>query len=416
MNRRCFLQLMAAYTYISKIRANPISEKHKLVIIGCGVGGMAAYKFLRQFNKYISITLIDKSQKYFCCFKSNEALIGEMNYSDLSFELDFDGKITAAVDKVDGLNKKIYLDNGELVTYDSCLISAGIDFNYENLKSNVNSIKDLLPHAWSGEKSFQDLREQLFKLNKKSIIVIRVPNGKYRCPPGPYERASQIASYIKKNDLRHKIVILGGEKNFSKNAQFRLAWKRLYNDKEPIISMITKEEGGDIESIDFSTKQLKTENGHEINFDLLNYIPDQQAPDFLVKSGLCNDGKWATIDSNTMESTVHRDLYIIGDSCSATPMPKSAFSAHSQATMFSGAFISKLLNLEYKNKKLINTCFSVIDKNYAISISQVYKPNTDGSFDTIYQGITPLYSTPLEFKSEYENSHAWFSSITKGIF
>ena len=242
------------------------------------------------------------------------------------------------------------------------------------------------------------------------------PADPFRCPPGPYERISLVAHYIKNNKPNSKIIVLDQKDKFSKQALFSNGWKELYGD---LIDWRAAQFGGKVVSVDPVKKIVVTED-EEVQADVLNYIPNQKASQLAFDSGLVADGKdWCDIHPKTFESKLVKNVHVIGDASNAAPMPKSAFSASTQGKVVALQIARMLKQQEPLNPpKLANTCYSLLSPNYGISIAAVYNAlddkiqNVDGA-----GGVSPETDPDGHIRIlEAKYAYAWYESQTADIF
>jgi len=229
--------------------------------------------------------------------------------------------------------------------------------------------------------------------------VVTSPPSPYRCPPGPYERASQIAHYLKHHKPKSKVIILDAKSTGAgpKQPLFEDGWKKLYGD------MVEYRPGPE----------------NEVKADVLNVIPPQKAGKIAVDVGLVDDKGWCPVNPKTFESKNKAGIHVIGDSCIAGAMPKSAYAANSQAKVCAAAIVDLINGREPGIPSYINTCYSIIGADYGVSIAGVYRLSADSS--TIESvagsgGVTPRDATPDKLKREVSYAYSWFTNITHDVF
>ncbi|MEA1988226.1 MAG: FAD/NAD(P)-binding oxidoreductase, partial [Pseudomonadota bacterium] len=102
------------------------------------------------------------------------------------------------------------------LAYDKLIMSPGIDFI-----DVPGWDKSKLPHAWGGREQTEILQSQLQSFPVGGTFVINVPGYPFRCPPGPYERASAVADYLRVNNKNANVVILDVQPDvFVENERF----------------------------------------------------------------------------------------------------------------------------------------------------------------------------------------------------
>ncbi|MCK5697865.1 MAG: FAD-dependent oxidoreductase, partial [Gammaproteobacteria bacterium] len=239
-----------------------------------------------------------------------------------------------------------------------------------------------------------------------------------RCPPGPYERSCQIADYLKKHKPKSKILILDAKDKFSKQGLFTQGWERHYGygTDNSMIEWVKGAEGGIIEGVDAKSNTV-IGSVDEYQADVINIIPAQVAGKIAFTAGLVNDKGWCPVNQQTFESTIHKDVYVIGDASVASPMPKSAYAANSEAKVCAAAIVASLQGKKPGIPALVNTCYSVLAPNDGISVAMVYNfdgtkiQNVEGS-----GGLTPLDSSPEMRAREVQYAYSWFNNVTTDAF
>jgi NADPH-dependent 2,4-dienoyl-CoA reductase/sulfur reductase-like enzyme len=244
-------------------------------------------------------------------------------------------------------------------------------------------------------------------------VVISAPANPFRCPPGPYERASLIAHYLKASKPRSKLIILDAKDAFSKQRLFEAAWQELYSG---LIEWVPLSAGGRVTEVDPATKTLVTEFGSH-NADVVNVIPPQRAGAIAQIAGVADRTGWCPIDPVTFESRLQPGIHIVGDAAIGGAMPKSAFSANAQAKACAAAVAALLREREPAQPKLINTCYSLVAPGYGISIAGVYQPR-DGLLAEVEGagGVSSLDAARDVRELEAAYAEDWFRTITSEVF
>ena len=377
-DRRKFLAGMAAFGIgsMSGCSLYPFRfASAKVVVIGAGYGGATAAKYLALLDPSLDITLVDKDKRYDACPGSNEVIAGWTDISSLrrrpdrlrkSYGIRF---VNREVARVDASQRVVVLDNDDELEYDRLIVSPGIDFRWKAIEGYSRAASLIIPHAWKAGHQTKLLRKQLNGMKDGGVVVITAPASPYRCPPGPYERASLIANYLKKTKPRSKVIILDAKTQFSKQKLFLKGWEELYPG---MVEWVSSEKEGRIDHIDVRNKTVHTEfNAHKA--DVLNVIPPQQAGQVAQIADLADASGWCPVDPKTFESTRQPNIHVIGDACIATPMPKSAFAANSQAKICARAIVELLQERDPGPPSLINHCYSFMAPDYAISVNGVYE-------------------------------------------
>ncbi len=428
LSRRHFLGLaaglgaasLAGYYFLA------LGAKKKVVIIGGGSGGIIAAKYLRKADSTIDVTIIEVNKLYHTCYMSNEVLGGKRTMESITFNYDKVSQlygINMIYDQAIGIDskaKQVRLKGGDTIKYDRLVLSPGIDFNWEAINGYDASKIEQIPHAWKAGPQTVILRKQLEAMKDGGTVIIAVPPKPFRCPPGPYERASQITQYLKFHKPKSKVLIFDSNQKFSKQALFTEGWKKLYGfgTENSMIERIPYDHGGNIVGVDADKKMIYAgEFEDEYHGDVINVIPPQKAGKIAVESGLANESGWCPINQKTFESSLQKDIYIIGDSCIAGKMPKSGFAANSQAKVCAQAIISSFQNVATIEPSFVNTCYSIVGDDFGISVAAIYRYQ-DGeikiSQDAI--GVSPLNASPEYRKSEVVYAHSWYKNLTTEMF
>ena len=425
MNRRDFNKILLGATALSLVTSSCLANmaipknKKRVVIVGGGFGGATAAKYLKKFSSNTEVILIEQNKDYYTCPFSNTVIAGinKIEYIKHNYKtLEKKYKIIVMhekVKKVDGTINSVILENGKIIPYTKAIVAPGIDFKYEN--GYVEGSELFAPHAYKAGAQTSLLREQLENMKDGGTFVMVAPKDPFRCPPGPYERVSLIAHYLKTNKPNSKIIILDQKNKFSKQALFQEGWENLYAN---MIEWRNVEFGGKVISVDPKNKIVKTED-EEIIADVLNYIPDQKAGKLAFDSGL-TQGDWCPINTKTFESKLVKDIYVIGDAAVAAPMPKSGFSANSQGKIVALQISRSLKDMPNINPpKLANTCYSLVSPTYAISIAAVYEAQEDKIVDLKdlgAGGLSPANAEASFRAQEAQYAVAWYKNQMGDVF
>ena len=425
INRRNFNKILLGTTALSFAACTGISNfslpnnKKRVVIVGGGFGGATAAKYLKRFSPETEVILIEQNKEYYTCPFSNTVIAGmnKIDYIKHDYKtLEKKYKIIVMhekVQKIDGNINSVILENGTIIPYTKAIVSPGIDFKYE--KGYIEGSEEYAPHAYKAGEQTALLTQQLHNMKDGGTFVMVAPANPFRCPPGPYERISLVAHYLKTNKPNSKIIVLDQKNKFSKQALFQEGWEQLYKD---MIDWRSVEFGGKVISVNPKTKTIKTED-EDLIADVLNYIPNQKAGKLAFDSGL-TQGDWCPIHSKTFESKLVKDVYVIGDASIAGPMPKSGFSANSQGKIAALQISRKLKNLAIVNPpKLANTCYSLIAPNYGISVAAVYESRENEIVDLRELGaggLSPLNADKNIRMQEAEYAIGWYKNQMADIF
>ena len=426
MNRRNFNKLLVGSAALSLAACTGSrfalpSGKQRVVVVGGGFGGATAAKYLKKFNANTEVVLVEQHKEYYTCPFGNTVIAGlnDINYIKRDYKT-LESKygiivVHARAKKVDGKAKQVVLEDGTAIPFTKAIVSPGIDFKYE--KGYVKGSEQHAPHAYHAGPQTTLLNEQLVNMKKGGTYVMVSPPNPFRCPPGPYERISLVAHYLKNNNPTAKVIILDQKNKFSKMALFQEGWNQLYGD---MIEWKSVEEGGKVVKVDPVNKVLTTEwDGDEtkVKADVLNYIPSQKAGQLAFDSGLTK-GDWCPVNNRTFESRIQKGVYVIGDASISSKMPKSGFSANSQAKIAALQITRALKNLgPVTPPKLANTCYSLVAPNYGISVAAVYEAFPDGIKKVKGAGgLSPMGASPSFRLLESEYAVGWYQNQTADIF
>ncbi len=423
VNRRTFMQV-AGLVSASGALATPAlllaNTAKKVVIIGGGSAGATAARYLKLADPRIDVTLIEQNKRYTTCYLSNEVIAGRRPINSLEFGyagLKKEG-IKLVFDRVTGLDataRTVFTANGERFSYTRCIVAPGIDFKYEQITGYDAEVARDIPHAWKAGSQTVLLRQQLQAMADGGTVVIAPPTNPYRCPPGPYERASLIADYLQREKPRSKIIIIDPKTKFSKMALFTQAWKKRYRYQTDQ-TMIEWYPETRVTHVDAKTRTVTHSRGESIQADVLNIIPPQKAGKIAFDAGLTNLKGWCPVAFDTFESSLLKRVHVIGDAISRG-LPKSAYSANSEAKVCAAAVAALLHGKEPDTPSFVNTCYSIIGEEYGISVASVYRLTKDRSrIVKVAGGVSPLDATDEQRKREIAYAHSWFNNITRDIF
>jgi len=400
--------------------------KKKVVIIGGGAGGVIAAKYIRKAVNMIDVTLIEPNKHYHTCFMSNEVLAGTRSIDSIKFSYDKLSSqygINMVYDTAIGIEantKTVRLQGGTTIPYDRLIVSPGVDFQWDAIDGHDESLIEKIPHAWKAGSQTVILRQQLEAMKNGGTVIITVPPKPFRCPPAPYERASQIAQYLKQHKPQSKVLIFDANQAFAKQPLFIEGWKKLYGygTDNSLIEWMSADQGGELVAVDAEEMTIYAgEFEDEHKADVINIIPVQKAGRIAIESGLADDNGWCPVNQETFESRLQKEIHVIGDSCIAGAMPKSAYSANSQAKVCAQAVISALEGGGMVEPSFVNSCYSLIGEDFAISVAAIYRLK-DGQIQAT-EGASG--SSPLDASLEYRQSEAayassWYNNITSDMF
>ncbi|WP_299364536.1 NAD(P)/FAD-dependent oxidoreductase [uncultured Paracoccus sp.] len=388
----------------------------RVVVVGGGFGGATAARFLAAFGH--QVTLVERQPTYWTCPFSNTVLAGLNRMEAIAFG--YGGVRAAGVtvlqDDAQGIDperREVRRAGGPAIPYDRLLLSPGIELRYDALPGYDQAAAEVMPHAWIAGAQTRLLRRQLEAMEDGGTVAIAVPDNPFRCPPGPYERASLIAHYLKAEKPSSKILILDAKDAFSKRPLFEEAWAALYPD---MIEWVPVSSGGKVVEVDPATMTLRTDFA-EHRVAVANVIPPQRAGAIAETAGVADATGWCPVDPETFESALVPGIHVIGDACLAGAMPKSAFAANAQAKVVAGTIDALLRGEAPGPAKLINTCYSLAAPDHAFNVAGVYEA-VDGALAQIEgAGGTSPVGAPADIRArEAEYARAWYATITGEVF
>jgi NADPH-dependent 2,4-dienoyl-CoA reductase/sulfur reductase-like enzyme len=419
ITRRKFVRGGTAAGCVALLPAPALAQaKARIAVLGGGFAGATCARALRRADPGFEVTLIEPNPVFIACPFSNAVIAGLRDMAAQRFGYDAihnDGVVVAAeqVKAVDPQTRRITLSGGSALDYDRMVLAPGIAIRWDALPGYDEAAAAIMPHGWLAGDQTLLLRRQLEAMPDGGTVVISAPPNPFRCPPGPYERASLIAYYLKKTKPRSKLIVLDAKDNFSKQRLFQNAWRQLYPE---LIEWVSLSNGGKVVSVDAKTRTLVTDFA-TYKADVANVIPPQRAAGIAQLAGVADGTGWCPIDPVTFESRLQPNIHVIGDAAIAGAMPKSAFAANAQAKVCALAVAALLHGETPSPPKLINTCYSLVAPDYGISIAGVYYPAGGQLADVEGAGgISPI-DAPADFRAlEAAYAEAWFRTITAETF
>jgi sulfide dehydrogenase [flavocytochrome c] flavoprotein subunit len=384
----------------------------RVVVVGGGYGGSIAAKYVRMLDKSIEVVLIERNKQFISCPFSNFYIAGLMN--DMStLTINYDKlaanhgikMVYAEVTTIDPAAKTVVTSAGT-VKYDHLIVSPGIDFRTEEVEGYNDQTPHMIPHAWKAGEQSTLLRNQLQAMPDGGKVIISMPLVPYRCPPGPYERSSLIAYYLKKHKPKSKVILLDANADVvAKKPLFMKAWKDYYKG---IFEYVPAKK---VTGIDAAKKTLIVEGIEDHKGDVVNFIPPQRAAAIAVKAGLVGeDKKWCPVNPITFESTLQKSVHVIGDACIAGAMPKSGYSANSQAKVCATNVVNMMNGRELIDLSGINVCYSAVSDHESISVAGVYAVK-EGKIIAVPNsgGISPVDFSMTKMEHAYGES--WLKNV-----
>ncbi|MCC7049586.1 MAG: FAD-dependent oxidoreductase [Alphaproteobacteria bacterium] len=388
----------------------------RIAVVGGGFGGATAARYLKRLDPKLNVTLIEPSTKFITCPFSNLVLGGLKTMDGITHGYDGLAKagvriIRASAQGIDPSAKRLSLSTGTAVPYDKLVLSPGVDLNFGALPGYDRAAAEKMPHAWKAGAQTLLLKRQLEAMADGGTVILVCPDNPYRCPPGPYERASMIAHYLKTRKPKSKILILDAKESFSKQGLFQEGWQAVYGD---MIEWLPGKAGGKVTAVDAKAMTVKTEFGDQKGA-VINVIPPQTAGEVARAAGLAEASGWCAVDVNTFQSKADPDTYVVGDAAIAGQMPKSGFSANSQAKVVALAIVEGMNGRKPAPPAFANTCYSLVAPKYGISVANVYRVTEQGLV-SVEGGVSPT-GQPAQFRSqEATYAQGWYDSITMDMF
>jgi len=390
----------------------------RVVVVGGGFAGATCARALKRLDPRINVTLVEASSTFTACPFSNDVIAVQRDIAAQRFDykkVAADG-VTMAFGTASGADpqaRTVTLADGTRISYDRLVLAPAVDIRWDALPGYTESAAEIMPHAWKAGEQTLLLRRQLEAMVDGGLVVISAPANPYRCPPGPYERASLIAYYLKIKKPRSKVLVLDAKDAFSKQRLFQDAWKELYGDR---IEWVSLSNGGKVTSVEPATKTFVTDFDRH-TAAIGNVIPPQKAARIAEVAGVTDRTGWCPVDPVTFESKQQANIHVIGDAAIMGAMPKSAFSANSQAKVCAAALAKLLAGQKPEEPRPINTCYSLVAPDYGISVAAVYRPK-DGILVEVENagGVSPLNAPQSVREQEAKFADGWFNTITAEVF
>jgi len=417
LSRRQFAGLLAGATGALAMPSLAFGAVPRVVVVGGGAGGATAARYIAKDSKgAINVTLVEASKQYYTCFFSNLYLGGFRDYGSIGHgyeNLSSNHGVNVVHDwaaSVDGSRKVLKLASGAELPYDRLVLSPGIDLNYESVPGYSAEAQTRMPHAWKSGTQVKVLRDQVMNMKQGGTFVMVAPPNPYRCPPGPYERVSMIAHTFSQVNPTAKIIILDPKEKFSKQGLFMAGWEKHYPG---MIEWIDPATHGGIKNVNAETMEIETDID-TFKADAASVIPGQRAGSIAMAAGV-NDGSWCPIMPATMASKADPNIYVLGDASVAASMPKSGFSANSQAKVAANAIRGELTGSRVYEPRFANTCWSLIATNDGVKVGANYKAGAE-KIDVVDKFVSQGGESDAVRKETYEESIGWYNGITADMF
>lgn len=417
MNRRVFMQTVLATGLC--VSAAPVlgRARKRVIIIGGGVGGMAAARQLATGFADIDVTLIEPNPIYTACFSSGAVLAGLRGRSSLDFSygslqaLENVSLVTERVDRIDPDKRRVHLSTGDQISFDRLIVSPGIGFVSDHIEGYDATAASVFPHAYDLGAKIDTLKNRLQELDDDELIVLSVPERPYRCTPAPYERASMMAHYLKSHKPKSKILILDSKDEFPLMDRILPAWERFYGD---MIEWVPAEFGGSLQAVDPVNKTL-TYDGETITPGLANIIPPQRAGDIAEQSGLADETGWCPVDAISLESSLVSNVHVIGDATDAGDMSKSAHAAASQGRVCADAVGSLLTGETPATPTYENACYFLVAPDHGLKVGGDYTAK-ENRITGVHGFSSAIGESDAERKATAVSGDDWFQQFTGNLF
>jgi sulfide dehydrogenase [flavocytochrome c] flavoprotein subunit len=418
MNRRFFIGTGIAASAMLSAPMVCGQAKPKVVIIGGGAGGATAARYLAKDSAgALEVTLIEANPIYTTCFFSNLYIGGIYEFENLQHGYDnvAAGGVTVINDMataVDRAAKTVTLAGGQVVPYDRLILSPGIDFKEGSVAGwSVDQHAEIMPHAYKAGPQTQLLKSMVESMEQGGTFAMVAPPNPYRCPPGPYERISMIAHVLKQKNPTAKILVLDPKDKFSKQGLFEEGWAKHYDG---MVEWVGPEFGGGNVEVRPETMEVVVD-GEVTKVAACNVIPGQMAGKIAAIAGVTDDSGWAPVHTDSMKSKADENVYVLGDSSAQGDMPKSGFSANSQAKVAVNAIRGELTGSKVFPAKYSNTCWSLIAPEDGVKVGASYEP-TPEKIASVENFVSQPGEDAALRKATYEESLGWYAGITADMF
>ncbi len=417
-NRRRFLTATAAGAATLAMPAISFGQaKPNVVVVGGGAGGATAARYIaKDGGGNVNVTLIEASKRYYTCFFSNLYLGGFHDYAAIGHGyngLAADHGVNVVHDwaaSVDAAGRKVMLASGASVPYNRLVLSPGIDIKYDSVPGYSVGAQDTMPHAWKSGTQVSLLKSQVENMKEGGTFIMVPPPNPFRCPPGPYERVSMIAHILKQKNPSAKIIVLDPKPKFSKQALFQEGWESHYPG---MVEWISPDIHGGITNVNPDTLEIETDFD-TFAADAASVVPAQKAGMIAHAAGV-TDGDWAPIDPANMKSRADGNIFVLGDASVASAMPKSGFSANSQAKVCANAVLGELTGSKTFPARYANTCWSLIATDDGVKVGANYSGGAE-KIEVVDKFISQTGEDAETRKATYQESEGWYAGITADMF
>jgi sulfide dehydrogenase [flavocytochrome c] flavoprotein subunit len=414
MDRRHFLQAGAVLATVGCASTSRQAKPH-VIVVGGGYGGTTAAKYIRMWSAgEIDVTLIEPGAMFVSCPLSNLVLGGSCKISDLTMAYDQLQRkhgvrlLHDSVSSIDADKRTVKLLSGEVMAYDRLILSPGIEFLWHAYPGmQAEGAQDKILHAWKAGPQTVALRAQLESMPDGGVYALSIPTAPYRCPPGPYERACQIAHYFSRHKPKSKVLVLDANADVvSKGPLFKKVWRERY------AGIIDYRPNFETVDVDVGSNTVVSDLGDKVKAEVLNVIPPQRAGAIAVQTKLANaNQRWCEVDFLTFESTQAKHIHVLGDAIQVAPlMPKSGHMANQHGKVCAAAVVDMLQGREPSQQALLtNTCYSFVSDNEVIHVASVHTYNAEKRTLLVVPGSGGVSTAPSTQEGVY--AHNWASNI-----
>ena len=417
LNRRRFIGTATAATLAAPTVWGAGHGMPKVVVIGGGAGGATAARYLaKDSDGAIDVTLVEPSRSYYTCFFSNLYIGGFRALGSIAHSyggLAADYGVNVVHDWAVGIDRDartVTLAGGAVLPYDRLILSPGIDFVDGAVPGWDISAQNRMPHAYKAGSQTELLKAQIEAMPEGGTFAMIAPPNPYRCPPGPYERVSMVAHLLTQTNPTAKIIVADPKEKFSKMALFQEGWGTHYDG---MVDWIGPDFGGGDVAVN-PDEMTVTIDGEVTKVDACNVIPAMKAGRICELAGI-TEGNWAPVSGHTMQSRVDENIHVLGDATNQGDMPKSGFSANSQAKVAAMAVRGALTGSKVFPAKFSNTCWSLIAADDGVKVGASYQA-TDEKIAKVDGFISQTGEDAALRKATFEESVGWYAGITADMF
>jgi len=393
-------------------------SKPRVVVIGGGVGGATAARYLAATGA-IAVTLVEPKRRYATCFFSNHYLAGLRSFESLVLGYEALSErygvtvVHESAAAIDPVAKTVALDGGAQLPYERLVLAPGVAFKFGGIDGHDEAATEIMPHAWNAGPQSELLRRQLESMEDGGVFVIAVPPDPFRCPPGPYERASLVAHYFKQYKPKSKVLILDAKDAFKPQDVFEDAWARHYPG---MIEWLPAQFTGGVKAVDLKTRSVITEGG-TFKAAVANVIPAQSAGLLAQRTGLTDESGWCPVDPATFESALQPEIHLVGDAIIGGDMPKSAFSANSQAKPCAFAIAEALTGSPLFPPHLFNSCYTFLAPDDAFVSALNFKPDAEaGRIELVDTFVNKVGESAEIRRRTAHEAVGWYAAIAHDTF